>query len=100
MSRSYEVFSQKNDPQEFARYKKLSEMTFSALDYGTADSIIRHKVNEHKTTKVARVTFLEIDTYQKCQGSKEVAAANAWSELNSLRLTPVYPGGAEVFLAK
>ena len=45
LSRSYEVPSQRSDPQGFARYKKLSEMIFSALDYGTADSIIRHKVN-------------------------------------------------------
>ena len=29
-----------------------------------------------------------------------MVAANAWAELNSLKLTPVYPGGAEVFLAK
>ena len=29
-----------------------------------------------------------------------MVAANAWAEPNSLKLTPVYPGGAEVFLAK
>ena len=98
LSRSYEVPNQRSDPQGFARYKKLSEMTFSALDYGTADSIIRHKVNKHRATKDGRAAFLEIDTYQKGQGSEEVVAANAWAELNDLKLTGVYPGGAEVFL--
>ena len=29
-----------------------------------------------------------------------MVTANAWAERNSLKLTPVYPGGAEVFLAK
>ena len=75
-------------------------MTFSALDYGTADSFIKHKVNMYRSTKDGKAAFLEIDTYQKGQGSEEVVAANAWAELNSLKLTGVYPGGAEVFLAK
>ena len=75
-------------------------MTFSALDYGTSDSIIRHKINKHCTTKDRRAAFLKMDTYQKGQGSEEVVAANAWAGLNSLKLTPVYPGGAEVFLAR
>ena len=78
----------------------MNEMTFSALDYGTVDSIICHKVNKYRSTKDGRAAFLEIDTYQKGQGSKEVCAANAWAELNQLKLTGVYPGGAEAFLAK
>ena len=78
----------------------LNKMTFSALNYGTSDSIIWHKVNKHKASKDGRAAFLEMDTYQLGQGSEEVAAANAWAELNNLKLTPVYPGGAEVFLAK
>ena len=41
-----------------------------------------------------------MNTCQKGQGSEEVVAANAWAELNSLRLTPAYPGGADIFLAK
>ena len=73
-SRSYEVTSQRNGPQGFARYKNLSEIPFSSLDYGTADSIIRHKVNKHRATMDGRVAFLEIDTYQKGQGSDEVVA--------------------------
>ena len=41
-----------------------------------------------------------MDTYQKGQGSDEVVAVNAWAELNDLKLTGVYPGGAEVFLSR
>ena len=75
-------------------------MTFSALDYGTSDSIILHNVNKHCATKDGRAAFLEIDAYQQGQGSDEVCTSNAWAQLNKLKLTPVYPGGAETFLAK
>ena len=68
-------------------------MAFSALDYGTSDSIIWHKVNKHHATKDERAAFLEIDTYQQGQGSDEVCASNAWAQLNKLKLNPVYPGG-------
>ena len=84
----------------YLAYAKLNHMTFSTLDYGTSDSIIRHKVNKHHATKDGRATFLEIDTYQQGQGSDEVCASNAGAQLNKLKLTPVYPGGAETFLAK
>ena len=46
------------------------------------------------------MAFIEVDTYQKGQGSNEVCTANAWDELNNLKLTSVYPGGVETFLAK
>ena len=61
-------------------------MTFSSLDYGTSDSIIRHKVNKHCTTKNGRAEFLKIDTYQQGKGSDEVCASNAWAQLNKLKL--------------
>ena len=100
MSPTYRKPNKRTDPQDYATYVQLNAMTFSALDYGTSDSIIRHKVNKHHTTKDRRAAFFEMDIYQKSQGSEEVVAANAWAELNSLRLTPVYQGGAEVLLAK
>ena len=46
------------------------------------------------------MAFIKVDTYQKRQGSNEVCTANAWDELNNLKLTSVYPGGVETFLAK
>ena len=75
-------------------------MTFSAFDYRTSGSIISHKVNKHRDTKDGRTAFFEIDTYQKGQRSEKMCAANAWAELNRLKLTNVYPGGAEAFLAR
>ena len=100
LSPTYQRPSRRNEPDKYATYLKLNHMTFSALDYGTADSIICHKVNKHHTNKDGRAAFLEIDAYQQGQGSDEVCASNAWAQLNRLKLTPVYPGGAEAFLAK
>ena len=100
LSLTFRPPSRKQDPEAYVSYLKLNQMTFSALNYGTLDSIIRHKVNRHRDTKDGRAAFLEIDAYQKSQGSDEVCASNAWAKLNKLKLTPVYPGGAEAFLAK
>ena len=100
LSPTFMPSSRRQDPEAYVTYVKLNQMTFSALNYGTADSIIRHKVNKYQATKDGRAAFLEIDTYQKGQGSEEVCASNAWAELNKLKLTNVYPGGAEAFLAK
>ena len=92
--------SRRNEPQEYAKYLKMNQTTFSALDYGTTDSIIRHKVNRFRADKDGRAAFLEIDTYQRGQGSEEVCASNAWDELSNMKLTSVYPGGMGTFLAK
>ena len=82
LSPTYNVPSRRNGPQLCARYIKMNEMTFSALNYGTADSIICHKVNKYRATKDGMEAYLEIGTYQKDQGSKEICAANLWAELN------------------
>ena len=63
LSSHYQVSNRRNDIQGFAYHQRLSEMTFSALDYSAADSIIRHKVNKHRASKDRRATFLEMDTF-------------------------------------
>ena len=58
---TYKRPSRRKEPEEYITYTKLNEMTFSALDYGTSDSIIWHKVNKHHAFKDGRAAFLEID---------------------------------------
>ena len=50
--------------------------------------------------KDGRAAFLDIDTYQRGQGSEEQCATNAWDELMQTKLTPNSPGGVEQFLAQ
>ena len=42
-----------------------------------------------------REAFLHLDRHQRGQGCEETCATNAFEELQALRLTPQYPGGAE-----
>ena len=67
LSPTYQRPSRRTEPDKYLAYAKLNHMTFSALDYGTSDSIIRHKVNKHHDTKDGRAAFMEIDVYQQGQ---------------------------------
>ena len=89
-----------NDPNEYAQYKALNEIAFSALDFGLCNSIIKHKVDAYRKTRDGRAAFLDIDAYQTGQGSEEQCASNAWEELMKLHLTPNTPGGVERFLSQ
>ena len=83
----------------YLKYQMMNDMVFSSLDYGTAHSILRSKVNKHRATKDGRAAVLELDQYQKGQGGEETCATNAWERLTALYLTPTFPGGVEAFLA-
>lgn len=87
-------------PVAYSAYKQLNEMTFAALQFGTADSIVRSKLEPFRSAKDGRGAYLALDKYQKGQGSEETCATNAYTDLTSLRLTSNFPGGVETFLAK
>ena len=65
LATEYMIPSCRNDPEAYAWYVQMNKLSFSALDYGTADSIIWHKVNKYCDTKDGQVAFIEVDTYQK-----------------------------------
>ena len=83
-----------------AQAEMLNEAIFVALDNGTADSIVRSRVQKYRDTKDGREAFLDLDAYQKGQGCEETCATTAIERLHAMRLTPNYPGGSETFLAK
>ena len=98
MEAKYQVPNRSTNPAEYAQYLDLNAKTFCAINYGTSESTLRSKVSKHRATKDGRGAFLELDAYQKGQGSEETCAEDAWGRLNKLKLTPLYSGGVEKFL--
>ena len=47
---------------------------------GLVDSILCGRVGNHRLTKDGRDLFLDIDSYQKSQGSEETCATNDWGK--------------------
>ena len=97
---NFKVPDPTSDPSGYQKYLELNAMAFSAIDYGTTDSTLRSKVEKYRALKDGRAAFLELDAFQRGQGSNETCATNSWTKLNRLKLTSTFPGGVEAFLGK
>ena len=80
---------------KYSKYETGNDLVFSRLDLELVEIILCLIVENHIIIKDVRYVFLDIDAYQRSQGSEKTCATNAWDELTSLRITDQFRGGGK-----
>ena len=79
---------------KYYKYSTDNYLVFSILDLELVISIVHDIVYKHRLVKDGRGIFLDIDSYQKVQGSEEICETNAKDKIYALNIITQFPEGS------